>query len=211
MHLNPGDIVYGRHWQRNQLGGLFPLRTVADRFFWAPAGTTHWHFNLPDGRGMDEATLAEWSNTPRVPVARVMRHGLLTWHPAGVDYSIRWFFRPTGEFYAWYANLERSATFSQADGLTTFDTVDWDLDVWIHPDRRWEWKDEELFATRLREPDLYWVDDPDRVWRAGKEVVALAEAAAFPFNGAWCDFRPDPAWPPLPSDRPPAWNRPPAW
>ena len=25
----------------------------------------------------------------------------------------------------------------------------------------------------------------------------LAEAGDFPFDGTWCDLRPDPAWPPL--------------
>src|SRR3981189_1125411 len=77
----------------------------------------------------------------------------------------RWFFHPDGQFYAWYANLEASAVAWSDAGLAGLDTVDWDLDVWIHPDLSWEWKDEELFVARLAVPDAYWVDDEDRVRR----------------------------------------------
>lgn len=39
-------------------------------------------------------------------------------------------------------------------------------------------------------------------------MIALAEAGAFPFDGTWLDFRPDPAWPPIPPDLPDGWDRP---
>jgi protein associated with RNAse G/E len=122
---------------------------------------------------------------------------MLSWHPPGADYSIRWFFQPDGTFTRWYANLEAPAVAWRDPGLAGIDTVDWDLDVVIHPDRSWEWKDEEEFAARLAMPDAYWVDDEERVRQAGKDVVELVEAGAFPFDGTWCDFRPDPAWPAL--------------
>jgi hypothetical protein len=56
-------------------------------------------------------------------------------------------------------------------------------------------------------PEAYWVDDEIRVRQAGKDVIALVEAGAFPFDGSWCDFRPDPSWPPLPQDLPEHWDR----
>jgi hypothetical protein len=37
-------------------------------------------------------------------------------------------------------------------------------------------------------------------------VGQLAEAGEFPFDGTWCDLRPDPSWPPL--WRPDDWDRP---
>jgi len=79
--------------------------------------------------------------------------------------------------------------------------------VVVHPDRRWEWKDEDEFAARLAMPDAYWVEDEERVRRAGKEVIALVEAGTFPFDGTWCDFRPDPAWPAIPTDFPAGGDR----
>jgi hypothetical protein len=210
--LARGEVVYGRHFQRDQLGGLFPLHAVQDGpdgfLCWAPAGTTYWHFNMPDGRTMAQTPFPEWASTLRVPAAQRMTHGVLTWHPRGADYSIRWFYRPSGQFYAWYANLEYPAARWRDGELAGFDTVDWDLDIWVHPDRRWEWKDEALMVSRLHFLDLYWVDDPDRVRRAGRTVVSIVEAGAFPFDGTWCDFRPDATWPALPAEMPTGWNRP---
>ncbi len=133
---------------------------------------------------------------------------MLSWHQAGCDYSIRWFFSPQGQFYAWYANLEAPAVAWRAPSLSGLDTVDWDLDVWIHPDRSWYWKDEDIFLARLAMPDAYWVDDEDRVRRAGKDVIALVEAGVFPFDGTWCDFRPDPTWLDIPAELPDGWDRP---
>jgi hypothetical protein len=210
--FTPGQTVYVRHFQGTQLGGVYPFRVVLDRpdgvLLWAATGTTYWHLDMPDGRRLAATPLAEWSATRRVPVARRSRHGTLCWHPVGADHSVRWFFHPDGRFHAWYANLEAPAVAWRDTGLAGLDTVDWDLDVWVHPDRRWEWKDADLFAARLAEPEGYWVDDPERVRRAGRAVVAQVEAGVFPFDGTWCDFRPDPDWPAGPTGLPAGWRRP---
>jgi hypothetical protein len=59
-------------------------------------------------------------------------------------------------------------------------------------------------------------DDVDRAARAeqaaeirseGERVVADIEAARFPFDGSWLDFRPDEAWP-LPTLPAEGWDRP---
>ncbi|MEV6629186.1 DUF402 domain-containing protein [Actinoplanes sp. NPDC051470] len=195
-------VVYVRHWQRHQLGGLFPFHPVRRDddgvLLWSPAGTVGWLFNMPDGRGLAQTPLPEWSSARRVPVPITSRRGTLTWHPAGRDYSVRWLFEPDGSFIAWYGNIEAPA----AVNGDVLDTADWDLDVVIGPDRAWRWKDEEVFTARLAEPDAYWVPDERRVRAAGHEIIALAEAGEFPFDGTWCDFRPDPSWPPLPSELP---------
>jgi hypothetical protein len=207
----PGETVHLRHWQRWHVGLVFPLQVVRDTgdavVLWAPNGTRGWHFTMPDGRGMRETPLAEWSASPRVPAPHDIDHDVLSWHPRGRDYSIRWFFRPDGTFFRWYANLEAPSVSWRADGLAGLDTCDWDLDVVIAPDRSWVWKDEDEFVDRLATPGSYWVDDEDRVRRAGREVVELAEAAVFPFDGTWCDFRPDPSWPPISRDLPAGWDR----
>ncbi|BEL06951.1 DUF402 domain-containing protein [Actinoplanes sichuanensis] len=209
--LAPGDTVWLRHLQRRRIGLVVPFQAVADLgdavLLWAPADNAAWHFTLPDGRGMGEVPLPEWSASDRIPVPHTIDHGVLSWHPRERDYSIRWFFRPDGTFFRWYANLEAPPALWRHGDLTGLDTTDWDLDVVVEPDRGWRWKDEELFATRLTMPEAYWADDEDRVRRAGQEVIALAEAGKFPFDGTWRDFRPDPAWPPLPRELPPGWDR----
>jgi hypothetical protein len=206
-----GEIVHLRHLQRRRPALVFPYRVVEARedavMLWAPAGTRGWLFNMPDGRGLAQTPLPEWSASPRVPVPHTVGHGSLSWVPFGRDYSVRWFFRPDGTFLRWYANLEAPSV-AWRDGATAWlDTSDWDLDVVVEPDRTWRWKDDEEFTARLTMPEAYWVDDEDRVRRAGKDVIALVEAGAFPFDGSWCDFRPDPSWPPPPEALPAGWDR----
>lgn len=212
VELAPGEVVHLRHFQHDVVSGFFTLRVVrhdaAGLLLWGTEGTRHWHLDMPDGRRMRDTPLSEWVGAAKVPVARLAKHSLLSWHPTGAAYSIRFFF--SGDrFTNWYANLEEPAVTWRGGGLAGLDTVDWDLDVWIEPDRGWRWKDEEEFAERLRTPHLYWVDDPARVRRAGREVIALAEAGAFPFDGTWCDFRPNEAWTPIVAPRlPDGWDRP---
>ncbi len=96
-----------------------------------------------------------------------------------------------GTFTNWYVNLEIPR------GRTAFgtDRVDGVLDVVIAPDRSWRWKDEHeidaaLDAGRITASDL------GMLRAEGERMIALAETGAFPFDGTWCDFRPDPDWPP---------------
>lgn len=209
----PGELVHVRHFQHQHICGLYPMRAVRHDprglLLWCGLGSHSWHLNLLDGRYMSQTPLAEWVSLPKTPMHFPARHGVLAWHPAGADYSIRWFFDAAGDFTNWYANLELPAVAWRDQHLAGIDTVDWDLDVWVEADRRWRWKDEELFAARLREPDHYWVHDEPRVREAGRQVVALIEKAAFPFDGTWLDFRPDPAWALVTDEHPPpGWDRP---
>ncbi|GAA2398730.1 hypothetical protein Cme02nite_07510 [Catellatospora methionotrophica] len=214
--FEPGELVCVRHFQNLQVGGLYPMRAVRHDerglLLWCTRGTYGWHLNRLDDRHMSHVPLAEWVTGPKRPMPFVARHGVLSWHPAGADYSVRWFFDTDGRFRNWYANLERPGIAWRDPLLAGLDTADWDLDVWIDADRTWRWKDEDVFAERLTQPEHYWVDDEARVRRAGREIIDLVEAAAFPFDGTWCDFRPDPAWTAeTPDTPPPGWDRPRAW
>jgi predicted RNA-binding protein associated with RNAse of E/G family len=76
----------------------------------------------------------------------------------------------------------------------TTDRSDGALDVVVAPDCSWRWKDEDeadaaVAAGRITAADL------TRLRAEGERVIALAEAGAFPFDGTWTDFRPDPDWP----------------
>ena len=66
------------------------------------------------------------------------------------------------------------------------------------PGRQWRWKDEHEYLERAGHPD-YWTLE-----QAGD--IRDIEAAAFPFDGTWCDFRPDPAWR-LPASPDTGWDR----
>ncbi len=41
----------------------------------------------------------------------------------------------------------------------------------------------------------------------GERLLRLVETGAFPFDGTWCDFQPDPSWR-TPATLPPGWDRP---
>ncbi|MEV6963691.1 DUF402 domain-containing protein [Hamadaea sp. NPDC051192] len=213
MVFERGEIVYLRHFQHSAVSGLFPLRAVQHDdqgvLLWGQAGGRHFYTVMTDGRMMRQTPLPEWVDGPKRLIDAEAGHSVLSWHPTGADYSIRFFFSPAGDFLNWYANLEVPAVPWRSAELAGLDTVDWDLDVWIEPDRSWRWKDEEEFAERLRLPDHYWVDDEQRVRQAGLEVIKLVEAGDFPFDGTWTGFRPDPDWGPIVSTTPlPGWDAP---
>jgi hypothetical protein len=210
-----GDIVYVRHFQGDVVSAVYSARAVRHHtdgvLLWIAEGSRHWFPVMPDGREMRETPLPEWAAAPKVWTGYTAPNSVLSWHAPGVDFAAQWFFSD-GVFTNWYANLEQPGTAWRDGASAGLDTVDWDLDVWIGPDRRWHWKDQEDLAARRRWPDLYWVTDPERARRAGRAAIALAEAGLFPFDGMWCDFQPDPAWEPVvESGLPIGWDRPRAY
>ena len=126
--------------------------------------------------------------------------------PTEGDYSVWLFFDRAGAFRSWYVNLERPVV-RWPGGV---DTIDYDLDIVVAPDRTWRWKDEEEFAAHLAHPDVYWCEDESAVWADGHRVVKLIEAGAYPLDGSWTGYAPDPAWP-VPAELPRAWDAPRAW
>ncbi len=154
------------------------------------------------------------------PVAKTMApfvwHGpVLMLHQPRVEHSTWLFFEPDGRFRSWYVNLERPGVrwddgALDGGGLCGIDTVDYDLDIVVRPDRSWQWKDEDEFAEHLAHPEFYWCDDEESVRAEGARVVKLIEAGEFPFDGTRTDFVPEPSWA-VPDRVPPGWDRPRAW
>ncbi len=96
----------------------------------------------------------------------------------------------TGEFRGWYVNLELPPVRTH-DGIRTMDLV---LDVQVHPDGSWAWKDREEFDEAVRRGVL------DRELLGTLEdhahaVLAQASARTGPFEARWLDWQSDPAWP----------------
>jgi hypothetical protein len=115
---------------------------------------------------------------------------VLILHPPGAAHSVWWFFRE-GAFLGWYVNLE--AVLARHPG--GIDVVDHHLDVVVDPDRTWRWKDEDDFEACIDRPGFWTTAEAALIRAEGSRVAARAEAGAFPFDGTWRDFRPDPAWP----------------
>ena len=212
----PGQVVVRRYFRaRNGLIIVQACRVVSDDerglLLWMPVGSRNRRITTVDGRRYEQLSRAEWDAADKVLAEHPTRrhHILMLMPPAPVGavawHSVFWFFEPDGAFAGWYVNLESPAA-RWSDGL---DLVDYDLDLWVSPDRSWRWKDEEDFETATRE-GLDWSGEQAVDIRAeGMRLAKRAEAGEFPFDGTWCDFRPDPQWPaPAP---PPGWDRPAAW
>jgi hypothetical protein len=114
--------------------------------------------------------------------------------------SIAWCWRTDGTFDGWYVNLE-SPPRRWPGGVDVHDQA---LDLIVDPDRAVTWKDEDAFAAQTGE---FWTAaDAVRIRAAADRLAGLAARAAFPFDGTWCDFRPDPGW--APAELPAWWDVP---
>src|SRR5262249_27686341 len=102
---------------------------------------------------------------------------------AGRDRLAAW------DFLGYYVNLE--APFVRtAIGV---DSSDNSLDVVVNPDLTWHWKDEDSMPLWV-ERGVFTPEDVEQFYRDGREAIALVESRAFPFDGSYVDWRPDPAW-----------------
>jgi Protein of unknown function (DUF402) len=190
-----------------------PCRVISDDerglLLWLAQGSTVLVEQATDGRGIRDMPFAEWIRQEHENVTETWRGpGLLKFVPPAGDHSV-WFFRDDdGTFQNWYVNLEYRALRWDDGTVAGIDVIDQDLDIVVHPDRSWEWKDEEEFGERLNYPDHYWVRDEATVRAEGHRIVKIIEAGGFPFDGTWTHFRPAADWP-VPTALPDGWDRPP--
>ena len=75
------------------------------------------------------------------------------------------------------------------------DTLDLDLDLIVRPDFRLEWKDENDYQTAIEKEIVLpeWVAE---IEKAQVEILTNIERRAYPFDGSWLDWKPDPNWSP---------------
>ena len=212
MTLSSGRAVLHRHFARDTLVWAPLTRVVADDELglrlWMATGSPLIREVTVDGRGPREMPFAEWVQTPKKIIQDVYRGpSTLKFNPRGAAYSVWWLFDPAGRFRAWYVNLEEPSVTWDDGAVAGVDLTDQDLDIWVWPDRRWDWKDEDELAERLAFPEHYWVDDEAAVWAQGRRVVPAIEAGAWPFDGTWTDFRPPADWS-VPPPVTEGWDRP---
>jgi Protein of unknown function (DUF402) len=213
--FEPGRMIVRRQFHRGQLiGRVWVGRVVADDerglCLWIADGAAFQDVGAADGRSFREVPFAQWPGTAKRLHLLRWSTSMLMVHPPGADYSLWLFFDGDGRFRNWYVNLERPVVRWDDGALAGLDTLDYDLDIVVAPDRSWRWKDEDEFAHHLAHPEVYWCEDERAVRAEGERLVGLIEAGRFPFDGSWCDFAPDPGWP-VPGEVPAGWDRPRAW
>lgn len=212
MRFAPGRSVLYRNTHHGRVVNVRPCRVVSDDdrglLLWLPRGAAVAVEVAEDGRGIRQMPFTEWVGLRWHLIPGLWQGpGILKFLPPDVEHSVWFFFDDDGVFQNWYVNLEEHAVRWDDGAAAGVDVVDQDLDVVAFPDGSWQWKDEEEFAERLALPEKYWVPDEAAVRAEARRVIKLIEAAEFPFDGTWTDFRPDPTWP-VPRELPPGWDRP---
>jgi len=209
VRFAPGEVLLRRYFRGGRISFMNLVRVVADDEtglrLWIPAGYPYWRITDSAGRTLHDAPLDELTE-PRLTRAQWTGSDVMVWMPEGRAYSVWWFWRD-GNFDGWYGNLEEPYVRWADYGCAGVDTSDQVLDLWVNgADRSYQWKDLEEFQERTGHP-LYWNEaQAARIRATGEELIRLAEAGRFPFDGTWCGFRPDAGWtvPGLPpgADRP---------
>ncbi|MFD5774394.1 cytidylyl-2-hydroxypropylphosphonate hydrolase [Streptomyces fungicidicus] len=171
---------------------------------WMAPGTECVKPVLADGTPVHQEPLGTRYTRPRtVQRDRWFGTGVLKLVRPGEPWSVWLFWDPGWRFKNWYVNLEEPMA-RWAGGV---DSEDHFLDISVHPDRGWHWRDEDEFAQAQRD-GLMGPALAGRVREAGRAAVAAIEAWGPPFADGWENWRPDPSWtvPSLPRD----WDRTPA-
>lgn len=121
-----------------------------------------------------------------------------TWHTNRLLYILEpeKFYSPiffwdheTNKFLCYYINFQLPFQRSHC----SINTLDLDLDLIIHPDFNYEWKDlddyEKGIETGVILPE--WVD---QIETAKIEVLDKLKKRQYPFDGSWLNWMPDPNW-----------------
>ncbi|GIE84118.1 DUF402 domain-containing protein [Actinoplanes regularis] len=212
MRFAAGRLILHRDTHHGRIAFVHPGRVISDDerglLIWVARDSVIAVETTLDGLFPRDLSFVDWMTTEKAPrIAGWKGPGVLRFFPPGANHSV-WFFRDDqGDFTNWYVNLEEAAVRWDDGDVAGIDVIDQDLDIVATPDRAWRWKDEDDFAERLASPEHYWVPDEAAVWAEGRRVIESIEAGAFPFDGTWTDFRPDPSWP-VPAELPTGWDRP---
>jgi Protein of unknown function (DUF402) len=214
--FQPGDAIVQRGLHRDgRIHSADSVRVVSDEgrglLTWLARGSQVIRRADLAGQSVRKLPLGEQLLVPKIHVlSSWVGRDVLWLTPRQGSYAVAWSF-VNGKFVGWYINLQTPAR-RWWGGIDTHDQA---LDVLVAADRTWHWKDEDEFAERTGHP-LFWDQAAASAIRSeANRLIGLAEAARFPFDGTWCNFRPDPDWQPtelpwwwdqLPPDEPPAWQ-----
>lgn len=109
----------------------------------------------------------------------------------GAAHSIHaWWADGSDDLAGWYVNLQQPLRRTRLG----FDTRDDLLDIVVEPDlSSWYWKDEDDLAEAER-IGLLSAEEAAAIHAEGERVIGLIDKGTPPFDPAWADWRPDPAW-----------------
>lgn len=208
IRFEPGQTIVRRSvWGSGRIAAVESARVVSDDgrgvLAWTASGSDAATRTTLAGESIRKMPLAQRKIIPTVLHPRQWREtSILTLTRTDAGHSVWWFFDADLTFAGWYVNLEAPAK-RWYGGL---DTRDHALDIWVEPDRTWNWKDEDEFAERTGDEDYWTAAQAEQIRAEGEGMIALIEAGRYPFDGVHTDFHPDPAW--EPSRFGPEWDLP---
>lgn len=117
------------------------------------------------------------------------RHVLMLQEPDRMSSIWYWWHETTWEFIGAYVNLQLPLRRTPVG----FDTADYLLDVVVHPDLTWEWKDEEELADAV-DAGIVDLAMASALRAEGERTIADLVARRWPFDTDFARWRPHPAW-----------------
>lgn len=188
-----GDIIAWRGVYQNRIWHALPVSVVKDTsqeivFAILPGAACMFEVTYPKGK---KSGKRRWDFTDDD-----WQLAEFTWHTNRVlsilepekYYSIMHFWDHTSaEFLGYYVNFQQPFTRSHCG----VDSLDLDLDLIIDPDLSFKWKDEDDYQAAINHGLISkeWING---IEDAKTEVFEKLEKRAYPFNGAWLDWKPDP-------------------
>ncbi|HEX9389561.1 MAG TPA: DUF402 domain-containing protein [Anaerolineales bacterium] len=97
----------------------------------------------------------------------------------------------SNEFLCYYINFQLPFQRNQS----AVDTLDLDLDLIIHPDFSYEWKDVNDYQKAI-ENEVIFPEWMRGIEAAKQDVFEKLETRQYPFDGSWLNWKPDPCWSP---------------
>lgn len=95
----------------------------------------------------------------------------------------------SNEFLSYYINFQ--LPFRRNNYC--LDTLDLDLDLMVHPDFSFEWKDLDDYQKGI-ETGIILMEWANEIETAKREIFDRLEKREYPFDNSWLDWRPDPNW-----------------
>src|SRR3954452_19846080 len=186
--VEPGDTAVLRNVFSNRVGSAWAVTVVDDTpervglYLRAGAPIRWLEGELP--LWMDTADRAKLVNRwERTNVLILITPGEA--HATWVMWSAE-----TGAFLCWVVNMQSPVERSRFG----WDTWDHELEVYVLPDLRWAWRDEDKFG-RLVELGPFTKPQGAAIRAEAESVIDDIEARRRPFSDPWPTWRPDPSWP----------------
>jgi len=125
---------------------------------------------------------------------------LLIFEPDNYYSAVYFWNHESNEFLCYYVNFQQPFKRSHCG----VDTLDLDLDIIIKSDFSYKWKDEDDYQKAIDHGIIFpeWVQG---IEDAKKDVFDKLQRRAYPFDGAWLSWMPDPNW--LPPKLPANWDK----